>query len=691
MRVRIKFHIGLAVAYSITTLLLIAGVIGYLFYSASNLAVETAQRSMTQATEDIEVSVNALFRPVSRAVRGTAFLVEKDSLGQTEQGAVQLLMRQMGAMPDVASLFIAYGKTGRFLQVMRTTSDHADIDPVLDEFVIRETRFGNGAMLEWSYDDWVAKAKPRVLDIFEPRERPWFLSAAETGVLSLSEPYVFASTGKKGITISQMAMASDGSLQAVVGADITLEGLSQYLGLKRVGDNGRTFIINAKDELIVVSHEDTIDHDGQSVIGRQRIDAAIRLHRDTNTMRFSMEGPRPVMAAFRPFPPEFGKPWIIGVLADRREMVEGIRQTTGQTIVVALVYTLLAIGVMTLLSRRITQPLRSVIAETEKIRQFRLDAPFSLRSPIVEIDNLSQSVANMKNGLRGFKAFVPVELVQSILSSGKGVEVGGDIREVTMMFTDIEAFSSQSERLPSSVVFRDLSTYFGAVSDVIQKHKGTVDKFIGDAVMALWNAPQSDPDHVANACRAVLACRERLNALNAQADMDDTLFPVKTRFGLHVGEVIVGNVGSDKRMQYTALGRDVNLAARLEGLNKQYGTYVLVSENVADRVKGQFFLRQVDLATPAGTSVPVRIFELIAATSVQPERKDSTAQFCADWQGCMDLYEARSWGRACAAFQEFAARHPDDPLAKVYIERCQAFVDLPPAVDWNGVFVHDSK
>jgi adenylate cyclase len=153
------------------------------------------------------------------------------------------------------------------------------------------------------------------------------------------------------------------------------------------------------------------------------------------------------------------------------------------------------------------------------------------------------------------------------------------------------------------------SRYFAVLSDEIMRHRGTVDKYIGDAVMALWNAPADDPDHTVNACRAVLAC------LAANEDLGKDFRregwpPYDTRFGLHVGDAVVGNIGSSDRMNYTALGATVNLASRLEGLNKNYGTHVLVSAAIRERVSHAFLFRSVDSITPKGFADPIEVSEL---------------------------------------------------------------------------------
>ncbi|MFG3597997.1 adenylate/guanylate cyclase domain-containing protein [Bradyrhizobium sp. RDI18] len=232
-----------------------------------------------------------------------------------------------------------------------------------------------------------------------------------------------------------------------------------------------------------------------------------------------------------------------------------------------------------------------------------------------------------------------------------------------MLFTDVADFTAKTEKADPSEVMIFTSRYFAALSETIMKHHGTIDKFIGDAVMAFWNAPDDDPDHVVHACEAVLACVKRNNELNDE--FRKTGWPAYgTRFGLHAGDAVVGNVGSSDRMNYTALGANINLAARLEGLNKNYGTRVLVSAAVKERAEGRFAFRSVDEIRPKGFAEAVRIFELRGETDGAAED-----DFCKRWE----IVYAAIWQDQPAAalvwVTDFLAQYPGDGIARYHAER----------------------
>jgi adenylate cyclase len=233
---------------------------------------------------------------------------------------------------------------------------------------------------------------------------------------------------------------------------------------------------------------------------------------------------------------------------------------------------------------------------------------------IREIDELGHSVSTMRTLVQTFSNFVPKRLVQQLVETGDAMTLGGARREVTILFTDVVNFTGITENRDPAQVMQYTSRYFAALSDAIMANKGTVDKFIGDAVMAIWNAPIEDENHVANACAAVLGCIEANRELNAVFEREG--WPVyNTRFGLHVGDVVVGNIGSADRMNYTVLGATVNLAARLESLNKNYQTTALVSEAVKQRVESRFEFRAVDRIKPKGFVAEFQVYELVGARS----------------------------------------------------------------------------
>jgi adenylate cyclase len=233
-------------------------------------------------------------------------------------------------------------------------------------------------------------------------------------------------------------------------------------------------------------------------------------------------------------------------------------------------------------------------------------------SYVAEIDELGRTIAVAQRSIWSFARFVPKDIVKGIIDNSVSTELGGVRREITVLFTDVLNFTGIAEAADPDSLMRQVSRHFRALTRVFLAEGGTVDKFIGDSVMVFWNAPHLQSDHVERACRAALSAKAASDVLNTQFEAEG-LPAFAVRFGIHSGEAVVGNVGSEERMNYTVLGNSVNLAARLEGLNKEYDTTILVSDAVHERVEHCFRFRPIASVIAKGMTAETRVYELIEA------------------------------------------------------------------------------
>jgi len=265
-------------------------------------------------------------------------------------------------------------------------------------------------------------------------------------------------------------------------------------------------------------------------------------------------------------------------------------------------------------------------------------------------------------------------------------EIGTQER-VTVMFSDIRSFTQLSEQLPPEQVVDILNHYFSAMTNAIFAHQGTIDKFIGDAIMAFWGAPLRIEDHAHKATLAALAMQERLKDVNAWLAQRQ-LAPLSIGIGLHTGEVILGNIGSEHKLDYTIIGDNVNLGSRTEGLTKNYGCTILITETTFNDLGGAIPCRLVDLVRVKGKNHPVRIYEpLIHPATATPEQVDHAKQIAALAEHAFQCYLDRDWPNALIHLSKL----PDDGPTHVWRERCERFLALEPDQAWDGVFVMDSK
>jgi len=344
-----------------------------------------------------------------------------------------------------------------------------------------------------------------------------------------------------------------------------------------------------------------------------------------------------------------------------------LRQMILNSMVIASVGLALSLFIIFILYRQITVPLKKLAVETKKIQNFNLEEPINIKAQLYEIRALIDATERMKIGLQSFRKFVPAELVRQLIQTHQEAKIHGERREIAIMFTDIANFSTISENSSPRELTAQLSNYLDELTKIIMAHQGTVDKYIGDAIMAFWGAPTEISDHILKSCIAAVECRKKTHDLNRQWKQDGK-YEFKTRFGIHAGDVIVGNIGSEQRLSYTVMGDTVNIANRLEGLNKIYGTEILISETVYDSVKQGIIARRLDSVLVKGRNEPLNIFELIG------EKDDVSASdiaFYRDFEKATQAYRQREWENAAAQFESLLKRKSGERPSELFLERCR--------------------
>ncbi|MBN2342035.1 MAG: hypothetical protein JXX29_08040 [Deltaproteobacteria bacterium] len=407
--------------------------------------------------------------------------------------------------------------------------------------------------------------------------------------------------------------------------------------------------------------------------------------RYTYNVRFT-DAKTEYLASFHSFPGRFGKPWIVGTMVPIDDFVGRLKATLEQVAVFSVGIVLIAIILIIIISRRILKPLAHISSDMARIQNLDIDESVKHASFFYEIDRIGVSLDSMKHGLAAFSKFVPVTLVKQLIAQKTGAELGGEKRRLTMMFTDIQGFTTISESMETEALLQHISEYLDRLTTIILNQNGTVDKYIGDAIMSFWGAPIADEKHEMHACRAALLCARELNVLNAKWDEEGKPALV-TRFGISTGEVSVGNMGSSERMNYTVLGDAVNLAARLEGINKYYGTRIIVGAATREVVKDQFLMRPVDIVAVKGKVQGVAIYELFAATPDDAELPPSEEQLqCSELtEQAFAAYLAQDFKTAFSAYRRLGELFPNDVVASMFCKRCEEYLKTPPGPDWTGV------
>jgi class 3 adenylate cyclase len=352
-------------------------------------------------------------------------------------------------------------------------------------------------------------------------------------------------------------------------------------------------------------------------------------------------------------------------------------------IIISALVILLAI----MFSRMISRPMIILENDMAKVQKFDLSSKLNIKSNIKEVNNMKDAIENMKSGLRSFKKFVPADLVAELIKLNREAVLSAEKRVITVSFSDIADFTSISEMLKPEQLVGNLGIYFEGMTKTIMKNKGTIDKYIGDAIMSFWGAPNYQEDHAYLACQSALESQRFLSSI---ADEWKTKgIPIfKTRIGINTGELIVGNMGYEERLNYTVMGDTVNLASRLEGLNKFYGTRIMISEFTLDTVKDRMETRLLDTVAVKGKKTGVKIYELI---SEKGNIDKGLMEFLTLYNEGILLYGKQDWPGSAKVFTEALKLRTDDKPSQMLLEKCRKFEKDGTPPDWDGVTVFHEK
>jgi len=293
-----------------------------------------------------------------------------------------------------------------------------------------------------------------------------------------------------------------------------------------------------------------------------------------------------------------------------------------------------------------------------------------------------------KKKIRGaFQYYLTPAVINEVLQDPSKLKLGGDKKDLSVMFSDIRGFTTISEKLTPEQLVSLLNEYLTAMTEKVFKYDGLLDKYIGDAIMAVFGAPIDQPDHALRACRTALDMMEELRRLQVKWEQEG--WPrIDIGIGINSGDMVVGNMGSDMRFDYTVMGDNVNLSSRLEGINKEYGTHIVISEYTYERVKDFMYCRELDSVRVKGKKLPVKIYELICEKEKAHEHEPYVKLF----EEALSLYRQCRWDEAIAMFRRVMETRPGgDPTSEIYIQRCLDLKNDPPPQPWDGVYTMTRK
>lgn len=514
----------------------------------------------------------------------------------------------------------------------------------------------------------------------DPRERAFYKKTLKFKKINISDPYDLPDTDELGVTLASPVILNEKPI-GVIAIDLTLQSFSEFLDANKRTPNSLSILIDDADSIVAHPQFDRgiIKTDAGLIPKRldkledQRVLSALgeRIRSGKDTFIFNAGANKAeYLAMFMPIPQDFNKPWRVLMITPTNDFVGEIRRTNRNMLLFSVVAFLMQVVLIYVISRMIAQPIEQLAREVMNIREFRFDETVKIKSSVREISYLSDAILLLERALVSFTSYVPTVLVKQLMESGQATKLGVESRFLTILFTDIEGFSSLSESEPSQRLLSRVSDYFATVTKAVEREHGTVDKFIGDAVMAFWGAPKILENHAYLACVAAMRSQRGMMALNKIA-AEQKQPPLKLRIGIHCDAVLVGNVGSPERISYTVMGDGVNVAARLEGLNKEMGTWTCVSHHIFRETGHLLWLRPIDTVTVKGRKGELLVYELLGIRGEESEigASEEDIILCDMTNDAYAVYAKGEYRQAVALYGKILEKYPYDQVARRMFEK----------------------
>jgi adenylate cyclase len=542
---------------------------------------------------------------------------------------------------------------------------------------------------------------------FEPStynatEQRWYRRAIAEKVPGWSRISNFPGSHRQAIGISTPLIVDD-RFVAVINVVIDLARLSQFLSSLEVGKSGTVVVLDRKGNVMASPDPGAIERqqNGEmpSLGGLSRDNPLLRavgeylgrgnagLAALTDTRQVDFTSPEDGREYFLTFAPLSFDDWVVATIIPAADFLATIERNA-KLLLTALVALTLVLATLAIVSanRLIGAPLLRIVGQLKHIESFELDAITRVSSPLRELDNLSAALTQMSRGLASFQKYIPTALVRTLVARGVEARPGGRQQVLTVLFTDIVGFTGLSERLGDAIV-PVLSDYLELASAAISTRNGTIDKFIGDAVMAFWGAPTPNDRHAVDACAAALEFRRRLGQRCAEPGGAAGV-PLRMRVGINTGRMLVGNIGSNERLSYTVIGDAVNVASRLEAVNKRYGTEILIGEDTRAAAGDAILVRRLDWVAVYGRTQGLAVYELLGMADLGALQ---TPGWVTAYEAGLDAYARRDWAGAAELFESANAIRGDDHPSQIFVERCRKYLASPPPEDWTAVSILAEK
>ena len=689
-----KFSIRLSIL-SIVLILLIGisvVIIGINYFTLNSILVESSKNYLSQSSGKVSEQIRSYLNPLNSNI---SIAYRMFSEGVVDPKKPEFTRFLYGLIADNKNLVGAYwGDINGNWYWLNREADKGFIE----EVILRDGNVSRVIKKNLDAQGNILTTKKSEFTEIDPRSRPWYQQAQLRKHLTWVI-YRFVKIGSQetqlGITSAFPVYDAKGNLKGVLGIDMLLGAIANYVKDIKLTENSFIFVIDEAGYIIAAhaKHGDLLKFDKLPEVTNTKgswLQESFKIyqHKRQSPFVYSSGGQDYVSSYEKILDGASDDPWFVAIVTPMDDIIAPLRKN----VLVGTFYTgvvlLIGIFLASVFASSLSRPIRRLAQDANLICLLKLESIRYLFSRIKEVAEMADSFIKMKNALYSFQRYMPITLVKKLILSNKIATVGGESKDLTLLFTDIKNFTQLSESFIPEELMRYLSEYFQCITKIILDVYGTVDKYVGDGVVAFWGAPIDDEDHTLHACLAAVRMQQSLQQLNLKWRAENKP-EVVTRIGISSGRVIVGNVGSDDRLSYTSLGDPVNLASRLEELNKIYGTTAMVSEFIYEKVKDKFKFRLLDRVAVKGKKQEVYVYELLGELNAkEPDLK--LEQYNKEFYQAFSSYENGDWQTAINLFNELDKKYPSDHVIKIFIDRCTKFIAKPPAA-WNGIWIMSEK